>query len=208
MVSHTTLTILQDVVVVKRQAAAQQDLGCGSAEAKAAALFRKMNTLVAATVRQQVAAAASAIFARKTFIRLIVLVFVHRKNVLTFSPAEESPYTWAVPLAVVVPNCNDVTSMSADTLLGEVCVSADSGIRVQEAGAVMTTTKVVILDLLGFKPVVYKARVFTKNMDHNLNATNGMTFTACAAVAVKATVLQTTLAIVRAVIGIKVHVWP
>jgi hypothetical protein len=51
MALHTTLTILQDAVVVKHPAVDHQDLGCGHAVAKVAVSFRKINTLVAATAR-------------------------------------------------------------------------------------------------------------------------------------------------------------
>lgn len=207
-VLHITLTIVQVAVAEKHPVAGLRALGCGSAAAKVVASFRKINTLAEATVQWQVAAAVSAIFVNHPFIRRFVLVSVHRKNVLTSSPVEENLSIWAELLEAVAPNCNDVILMAPDILLGEVCVSADSGIRVQEAGAVMTTKKVVILDLLGFKPVVYKVQAFTKNMVHNLNATNGTTFTVCAAAAAKALVLQTAPAIVRAATGIKVRDWP
>jgi hypothetical protein len=93
-------------------------------------------------------------------------------------------------------------------LLGVACVSADSGTKVPAAGVGMTTTKVAMLDLLGLLLDVCPTGVFSKITDHNLNDTNGTTFTACAAAAVKATVLQTVVAIVRAVTGIKVRDWP
>ena len=207
MVLHTTLTIVQDAVAAKHLVAAQQVLGCGPAEAKAEAQFRKMNTLAAATVQQRVAAAVLAIFVKNLFIRRFVLVSVRRKDVPNTTLVVENQPTWAHPLAAVVPNCNGVILMAADMLIGEACVSPVSGTKVQAAGVVMTTTKVVILDLIGLTPVVCKVRTTTKSMGHNLDATNGMTFTACVAAAVKATVLQITNAIVRAVIGIKVRDW-
>jgi hypothetical protein len=207
MVLHTTLIILQDAVAAKHLVADQQVLGCGPAAAKVAALFRKINTLAAATVQQRAVVVVSAIFVKYPFIRRFVLVSVHKNAVLTTTPVEESLYTWADPLVAAVLNCNGVILMAADILLGEVCVSPDNGIRVQEAGAVMTTTKVVILDLIGLTPVVCKVRTSTKSTGHNLDATNGMTFTACVAAAVKATVLQTTHVIVRVVTGIKVRDW-
>ena len=81
----------------------------------------------------------------------------------------------------------------------------DSGTTEPAAGAVTTMTKAVTVDLLGLWLDVKMAEVLSKITGLNLNVTNGMIFTACAAAAVKAIVSKMVLAIVRAVIGIKVQ---
>ena len=207
-VSHIHLIILRVAVAAKHQVAGQQAPGCGRVAAKVAESFRKMNTLVAATAQQQVAAAALVIFAKDPSIRLIVLVSVQQKDVLSTTLVEENLYTWVDPLAAVAPNCNVVILNPVGMLLGEACVSVDSGTKVRVDGAAMTTTKAAMLDLVGSLAVVCLKGVFSKSTDRNLDATNGTTFTACVAAAVKATVLLTTLAIVCAATGIKVHDWP
>ena len=72
-------------------------------------------------------------------------------------------------------------------------------------GVATTMTKAATVDLLGFRLDVKMAEVLSKITVLNLNVTNGMIFTACAAAAVKAIVLKMVLAIVRAVIGSKVQ---
>ena len=120
---------------------------------------------------------------------------------------EERVTIWVEPQAVVVPNYNAVIFHPLGMLLGEECVLVDNGIKDQEDGAVMTTTKAAMLDLFGLLLGVSHKGVFSKSTDRNLNATNGMTFTACAAAAAKATVFQTVVAIVRAATGIKDQDW-
>jgi len=200
--------MLQDVVVVKPPVADQQVLGCGRAEAKVAALFRKMNKSAAVTAQQREAVAALVIFVKNLSTRLFVVVSAQYSAVVITMLAEEKVKTWAALPEAVALNYNVVILKALDMLLGAACVSADSGTKVLAAGAGMTTTKVAMLDLLGLFLDVCPIGVFSKITDHNLNATNGTTSTACAAAAVKVTVLQTAPVIDHAAIGIKVHDWP
>jgi hypothetical protein len=178
------------------------------AAAKAAALFKKMSSSAVAMAQQPAVAVVLDIFVKNLSTRLFVVVSAQYSAVVITMLAEEKVKTWAALPEAVALNYNVVILKALDMLLGEACVSADSGIKVLAAGAVTTTTKVAMLDLLGSILDVCPIGVFSKITDHNLNATNGTTSTACAAAAVKVTVLQTAPVIDHAAIGIKVHDWP
>jgi hypothetical protein len=139
----------------------QQVLGCGPVAVKVAAQFRKTNMLAAATVQQLVVVVASDIFVKNPPIRRFVLVSAKYPAALTSTLAEERLRTWAAPPVVVAPNCNVVTILKIGILPGEACVSAVSGIKVQEDGAAMTTMKAAILDILGLILVACQIVVFS-----------------------------------------------
>jgi hypothetical protein len=110
-------------------------------------------------------------------------------------------------VAAAALNFNVVTLKTEELLGLEVCACLDSFILAAAAGAAMTTKKAATVDLLGLLLVACLVVVITKSMVLNLNVTNGMIFTACAAAAVKATDLTMYLAIVTVAIGTKVTGW-
>lgn len=152
----------------------------------------------------QAVAAALDTFVKEGLLHHLVPVSAHKNDAVNSTQKAESHITWAAPVAVAAPNCNVATHARADTLVLEACVCRDNGTMGPGAGAAMTMMKDVILALFGSKQDAKLVEVMCKTMDRNPNVTNGTTYTACAAVAVRATVLTMAFAIVRVAIGIKV----